>query len=225
VTDMTDMTDTAGKADTIITYRKLRNGGACAGGIRAYFPALRAAGVRIPHAYSELSVPLIAVLDALGAEPALDAIHYARLDAPWLRLFAADCAERALLRERAAGREPNHRSWTAVEVARRYVRGDATDEDLAAARDAACSAACSAARDAARNTVCDAASDAAWRTARDAAWSAACDAVMSTVWSTARDAAKDAAENAERQWQAERIRLYLAGAEIPPVTTTSRPNV
>jgi RimJ/RimL family protein N-acetyltransferase len=35
-----------------------------------------------------------------------------------LREFAADCAERALLRERAAGREPDPRSWAAIAVAR-----------------------------------------------------------------------------------------------------------
>ena len=38
--------------------------------------------------------------------------------------WACDCAERALLREREAGREPNIHSWKAVEVARKYAQGD-----------------------------------------------------------------------------------------------------
>jgi hypothetical protein len=58
-----------------------------------------------------------------------------------LRLFACDCAERALIRERDAGREPDPRSWAAIEVSRRYADGQATDDELAAARDAAWAAA------------------------------------------------------------------------------------
>ena len=54
-----------------------------------------------------------------------------------LRLFACDCAERALTAEREAGREPDKRSWTAIEVARRFAEGNATLEELSAARSAA----------------------------------------------------------------------------------------
>jgi hypothetical protein len=50
-----------------------------------------------------------------------------------LREFAADCAERALLHERAAGREPDPRSWAAVEVTRCHARGEATAAELEAA--------------------------------------------------------------------------------------------
>jgi hypothetical protein len=50
-----------------------------------------------------------------------------------LRLFACDCAERALTRERDAGREPNARSWAAIEVVRRYADGQATVAELAGA--------------------------------------------------------------------------------------------
>ena len=49
------------------------------------------------------------------------------------RLFACDCAERALQRERDAGREPDMRSWEAVAVSRRYANGQATDEERYAA--------------------------------------------------------------------------------------------
>ena len=72
------------------------------------------------------------------------------LPAKVLRLFACVCAERALLRERGAGREPDARSWRAVEVARRHALGTATDAELAEASAAyASAAACACARAAA----------------------------------------------------------------------------
>jgi hypothetical protein len=64
------------------------------------------------------------------------------------RLLACDCAERALLLERDAGREPDKRSWEAIRVARAYAWGGATDEDLAAAWYAAGDATRDGARDA-----------------------------------------------------------------------------
>ena len=81
-------------------------------------------------------------------------------------------------------------SLNALDVAERFANGEATEEELAvareAARDAARDAAWTEARDVARNAawtvVRDAARDAAWTAARDAAWTAA--------WTAARDAAK-----------------------------------
>jgi hypothetical protein len=101
-----------------------------------------------------------------------------------LRLLACDFAERALTREREAGREPDARSWATVEVLRRFADGKATSKE----RDAAWAAARAAAGDAAR---------AAWAAARAAgdAWAAARDA---------RDAVGDAARaagDAEAEWQ------------------------
>ena len=108
-----------------------------------------------------------------------------------LRLFTCDCAERALKRERKAGREPDERSWKAIIVSRLYANGEANLQELdaawAAARDA-----WAAARDAARV----AAYAAAWAAARDAAWAAA------------RDAAY-AARAAEIKWQRNRLARYL----------------
>ena len=75
-----------------------------------------------------------------------------------LRLFACSCAERALPifeRERPGDARPRE----AILVARRYVTGGATDEELAAARAAARDAAWDAARDAARSAAWDAARD------------------------------------------------------------------
>ena len=77
-----------------------------------------------------------------------------------LRLFAVWCAREAL----KLVKEPDPRSIAACDVAEKYANGQATKEELDAARDAARAA--------------------AWDAARDAAWDAA--------WAAARDAARDA---------------------------------
>jgi len=122
------------------------------------------------------------------------------------RLFAADCAEVALLAERAAGREPDERSWAAVVAARRFARGDIDRSALGAAWDAAGDAAVDAAGDAARS----AAGDAAWNAARSAAWNAA--------RSAARSAARAAVWDAARDKQYGRLCAYLTGGTIPEVS-------
>ena len=68
-----------------------------------------------------------------------------------LRDFAATVAENALLAERAAGREPDPRSWGAVQFVRDLLAGKINPEDQEAARSAARSAAWAAARSAARS--------------------------------------------------------------------------
>jgi hypothetical protein len=109
------------------------------------------------------------------------------------RLFAVACARRALERERTAGREPDARSWGALDVATAYTRGSASQEDLAAAWAAAGAAAWDAARDAARAAAGAAAWDAARAAARDAAWAAA----GAAAW------------DAERAWQTDALMRVL----------------
>ncbi len=58
--------------------------------------------------------------------------------------FACFAAERALITERDRGREPDERSWSAIAARRAWLRGEADDEQLAAAWSAAESAAWSA---------------------------------------------------------------------------------
>ena len=70
-------------------------------------------------------------------------LHEGVLPDSTMRLFACACARRALERERSRGREPDHRSWAAVEIVEAHARGNATDKQLAAAW--------AAARDAARD--------------------------------------------------------------------------
>ena len=117
-----------------------------------------------------------------------------------LHEFACWCAERTL----KAAKVKDPRPWGAIKTKRLWLKGEATDKELAVARDAARDAAKDAARDAAwdaaRDAAWDAASaaakdaarDAAWAVARAAAWDAASAAARSAAWDVARDVARDA---------------------------------
>jgi len=101
------------------------------------------------------------------------------------RLFSADCAERVV----DLCEDPRPRQ--AIEVARRYANGKSTKQELKAAREAAWAAS--------RDALVSWASEAVtWDAAESAAWDAA--------W-----AARAAAGAVEREWQAERLRMYLEG--------------
>jgi hypothetical protein len=116
------------------------------------------------------------------------------IDAPILHEFACRCAEEAL----KLVDKPDPRSIAAIETTRKWLRGEATDKEWAAARDAARDAAWAAARAAAWDAAWAAARDAAWAAARDAAraaaeaaaWAAARDAAWAAAWAVARDAAE-----------------------------------
>jgi hypothetical protein len=121
------------------------------------------------------------------------------------RLFACDCAERVLpiYEEQHPG---DSRPREAIEVARRFARGKATQKELRVAGAAACAAARAAwaadwaaaraayAAEAVAYTTCAAAEAAAW----------AADAV---AW--AARVARAAARAVEREWQLERVKGYL----------------
>ena len=85
-----------------------------------------------------------------------------------LHEFACRCAEYAL----SFVKSPDRRSVAAIEAKRAWLRGEISDDELAAARDAA--------RDA----------WAAWDAARTAAW-AAWDAASAAAWDAAREDARD----------------------------------
>ena len=126
------------------------------------------------------------IVESNGLDDALWACRSAPQYAKEWRLFAVWCA-----------RQVQHlatdtRSITALNVAEKFARGEATQIQLAAAREAAGDAAWAAAREAAW---------AAWAAAGDAAWAAAREA----AWAAAREAAGDAAR--EAAWAA-----WAAGA-------------
>jgi len=152
-----------------------------------------------------------------------------RWDKTTARLFAADCAEAALLGERASGREPDERSWAAVDAARRFARGEIRPVKAVAAATAATAAWAHAAdRAAAANSSRAAAwaatgiaawdawaavEAAAWAAVEAAAWAAV---ARATAWDADWDAAK-AARDAARDALYRRFCAYLEGAPIPPV--------
>ena len=113
---------------------------------------------------------------------------------PILHEFACRCAEDALSRID----NPDPRSINAIVVKRRWIAGEATDEELAAARTAAW-AAQAAAQDAART--------AAWAT-----WTAARTAVR-VARTAAQDAAEAAARNAQVDMLTQMLREYVGAGE------------
>jgi hypothetical protein len=148
-------------------------------------------------------------------------------DALWCLRAVPGCDREARLYAVWCARQVQHlmtdpRSIAALDVAERHANGEATDAELAAARDAAwaaCAAAADAAWDAADvaraaareaaaaawNAARAAAWDAAWGAARDAAgaawdaaWGAARDAARAAAWGAAWDAAWGAAKSAQR---------------------------
>ena len=148
--------------------------------------------------------------------------------------WAADCAERALLRERKAGRESDRASFAAIDAARKFVKEPSEANRRAAsvagsAANAAGSAAYAADSAAyavscatyAANNAAFAAGSAAYA-ASDAA-SAASYAVYAArnAASAARNAAevegKDetAAYESERKWQSARLRNLIAAGRRP----------
>ncbi len=106
-----------------------------------------------------------------------------------LHLFACWAAENALKDAKVT----DERCWKAIKIKRQWLGKKATDEELAAAWDAA-SAAARDARAAASAAAWDAARDAAWDAAW-ASWDPATDAAWDAAWA-AWDAASDAARDA-----------------------------
>ena len=190
------------------TLRRIRMEEPCADGWRLLLRALGEGG----HPNLAREVTLAEILEHNGVEDALWVAHHAATlsaeDRRVLRLFASDCAEKALCTEREAGREPDGALWAAVEAARAYARGEIGARELRAARAAAWAAA-----DVAADVAAWAATDAAaWAAAAAAAWAAAAAAAYAAAY--AAYAAADAV-CAERDWQAARLLAYLQGEVTP----------
>lgn len=113
-----------------------------------------------------------------------------------LHEFGCRCAEYAL----SLVKNPDPRSVEAIRVKRRWMTGEATDDELVFARRAAQAAAWSAK------------GSAAWSAARAAAWSAALNAAWSAEWSAAAVAdlfAAEANETAAREHEVEILRNLI----------------
>lgn len=127
---------------------------------------------------------LLTILDSNGLDDAIWCLRAVEGYDREIRLYAVWCARQVqhLLTDK--------RSLDAIDVAERYANGQATEDELDAAADAAW-AAWDAAADAARAAWEAAAYDGAYDVAKAA--SAACEAARSAAGATARDAARDAA--------------------------------
>jgi hypothetical protein len=135
-------------------------------------------------------VSILQVLDSNGLEDAL-----------WcLRAVEGHDREKRLLAVNYA-RQAQHlitdpRSLDVLDVSEKFANGEATREELAAAREAAWVVAGPAAEAAARYAAWAGADAAAWVAARDAAWAAARAAAVAAAGDAARAAAGDAARAA-----------------------------
>ena len=138
------------------------------------------------------------ILDSNGFNDALWCLRAVEGYDKEIRLFAVWCARQVqhLMTDK--------RSLDALDVAERYANGEATQDELVAAGDAAWAAARDAASDAARS--------AAWSAARDAAWSAAWSAARDAAWE-ARSAARAAAWKAARAKQEAELRRICGEGE------------
>ena len=198
-----------------VTLAGLRKAGACYSGYNKVVRAIqgrqfteedadRESYIRFNH---KDPVSIRSILESNGLDDALWAfrcIDNADKDND-VRLFAVWCARQV------EHLMTDQRSKDALNVAERHANGQATDEELYAARDAARDAARAAARDAARDAARAAAWDAAWDAARDAAWDAARDAAWAAAWDAAWDAARDAARAAARAAQKDMLIKMLEG--------------
>ena len=128
------------------------------------------------------------ILDAVGLDKALRCCIAEPQHANLWRRYAVWCARKV------QHLMTDERSIAALDVAERHANGDATDEELAAARDAAADWDAAAARAAGADWAAGAAAWAAWAAAA-VGWVAAWDAARAA----ARDAAWDAQSAAFRQ--------------------------
>lgn len=152
------------------TLNKLRKHGPCADGLAKLLDNLGKGEA------DDEPLSIITILESNGLEDALWALRAVDGYDREIRLYAVWCARQV------QHLMTDQRSLDALDVAEKYANGDATDEELQAARAAAVDAAKAAGWDAARAARAAgwAAREAAWTAARAAAWEAA-------GWAAARD--------------------------------------
>ena len=176
------------------TLKALREHHACIAGynnlIRSLqgetFTALDDARVNyIRYAHKD-PIPIAVILQSNGFDDALWALRAFEQTTDLVRaerMYAVWCARRV------QHLMTDDRSLYALDAAERHANGDATDEELDTARDAA------------RKAAWGAAGDAAWAAAEAEAWAAARDAAGAAARAAARAVARDAARAAARDSQ------------------------
>ena len=132
-------------------------------------------------------VPIIQILDSNGLDDALWCLRAVEGHEREIRLYAVWCARQV------QHLMTDQRSINALDVAERFANGEATHQELIAARAAAFDAAYAAAWGAAGDAAQAAAQAAAWDAAQAAAWDAA------SAAGAAQDAAGDAAQAARER--------------------------
>lgn len=134
---------------------------------------------------------------------------------PIIHEFACCCAEAALNLVESQGGTIDARSREAIRVKRAWLKGETTDDDLAAARTAAWAVvkwtiAKTATEDAAAKVAALAIDWATIEDAWDIAWTVARDAAWIATWHTIGDREWTAARNAVRESQVKILRSLLA---------------
>ena len=147
-------------------------------------------------------ISIVTILDSNGLDDALWCLQAVKGRDREIRLFGVWCARQV------QHLMTDQRSIAALDVSERFANGNATQDELDAARDAAWDAAWAAARDAARDAA---------RAARAAAWAAARAAARDAARAAAR-AARAAAWAAARDAQEERLRELCAEVELTEVS-------
>ena len=153
----------------------------------------------LPEGWSGTAVDILRHAEIPAEDKLWVVCRESLIDDKTLRLFAVWCCRQV----QHLTTDP--RSVAAVDCAEKFAHGEATKDELAAARDAAWAAVWDAAGDAAEA----AAWAAAWAAARTAAWDAAGDAARTAARTAAWDAARAAAEAAawDAAWDAQVAQL------------------
>jgi hypothetical protein len=175
------------------TLNRIRKHGPCRDG---WEKLLKGLGKTAPD---DEPLPFARIVEINGLDDALWCCRAEPQHAREWRLFAVWCARQV------QHLMTNPRSIAALDVAERHADGQASDEELVAARDAAWAAA--------RDAAWAAAWDAAWAAARAAAWDAAWDAARAAARAAARDAAWAAARDAARAAQTTEF-LRIVGHDV-----------
>ena len=177
-----------------VTLADLRKHGACYEGYNRVVRSLQGKPFseedKIRNSYlqsnNKQQISLISIVESNGLDDALWATRCLIGEDRNLRLYAVWCARQVqhLISDTI--------SLKALDVAEAFANGNASLEELRAARAAAWDAARAAAWAAARNAAWAAARNAAGAAAGAAAWAAAGDTAWDAAWAAAREAAWDA---------------------------------